>query len=153
MNPSYAELQELLAEVVEKSPLLKDLLLNDMSDDPYGVSMSRLASIMLAMHAIKDSEYGKSWAKRGEMGVFHNLTRKSDRLEQLAIVSMFGKAMSRYVRVALVDVLMDCATYCLMWVAYIARIKPDGFKAWLQDVWCKTTEVSFDEVVDFLELD
>lgn len=146
------ELNELMKRMSMDMPYMKGLLMSDESKSPYGIELLRLASLMLYLHMAKDAGYGRSWSKHGEVGVYENLMRKDDRLEQLSLLIMSDHDMvERRHRVAFVDVLIDRALYCMMWVSYVAKVRPDDFMAWLEDSWCKSTGVSIEEVAEFVK--
>ena len=62
------------------------------------------ARAVLAVYADKDPGYGGSWGVRGEIGAFHNVARKFDRLAHAAET---GQPFRR-------DDLIDLATYALL---------------------------------------
>ena len=118
--------------------------------------MTKLATLMLTLHSIKDAEYGKSWARHGVAGVFYNMIRKKDRLGKL-IDKMFVAVMSDHDIVAdsglctaLFSTLVDDAIYGMMAVCYLAKHKPVEFEAWLRSDWCATTGVGLGDVLQVL---
>lgn len=139
-----SELDELLEQTMQKDARLADLLFNDMSEDPYGISMVDLTSLMLVFHMCKDAGYGRSWAKRGHVGVFHNVMRKVDRLDKLAKVSMLSGDSKT--SATLIDTLIDLSLYCMMWTCYLAAKDPHSFNEWIETVWCKATGIQFEDV-------
>lgn len=159
MSLSGDDLHAKLADVLDA--ISKDMpqfvgLFEDESDDPYGVSMTKLATLMLALHVVKDAEYGRSWAKHGVAGVFYNMVRKKDRLGKL-IDKLFVAVMSDRdivedsgLCVSLFATLVDDAIYGMMAVCYLAKHKPVEFEAWLRSDWCATTGVGLADVLELL---
>jgi hypothetical protein len=151
---SDSNLDAMLEIIKQDMPSYSSSTLSDESIDPYGVSMDKLAAIVLWLQRVKDAGYGRSWAKRGEMGVFHNVMRKKDRmdtLEKLAQAIMSGHAsVGRSTRVAFVATLIDMANYCMMWASYVAKVRPEDFVAWLQDDFCIDVGIELDNVLEFL---
>lgn len=149
-----SDLEEMLEIIKRDMPDYANLTLHDGSTDPYGIPMDRLAAIILWLQRIKDAGYGRSWAKRGEMGVFHNVMRKEDRAETLAQYAqaiMSGHpSVGRTTRVGFIATLVDRVNYCMMWLSYIAKVRPEDFVAWLEDDFCIDVDIDVNDVLDFL---
>lgn len=152
------EMRKELKEIITQNPEKASLLMDDMSDDPYGVSMLELASMLLLFQEVKDAGYGRSWAKRGDVGVFHNVMRKKDRYEQLGAMleglemsslSGFISGREKY-KLSMIDLLADIASYCMMWMSYISRKNPELFKKWVEEYWTPFTGIEYDAVVTAL---
>ena len=145
-------LKLLLHSLISDNSEAAGMLMADESDDPYGVGMVELATLLLTFHMIKDAGYGRSWAKHGEVGVYNNLMRKVDRMDTLGLIAMIGNKdnVSSAYRIAHIDVLVDLALYCMMWIAYIAKVRPGDFEDWIRDVFCKSSGQPFDKVAKFL---
>lgn len=148
-----SELDRLIRGLEQRNPRMIELLHADNSDDPYGVSMEKLASLQVMFHACKDEGYGRSWAKRGEMNAYNNTMRKADRLERLGVLTLGGdlQLVKMVHHVALVDALMDLSTYAQMWVSLIAKLRPHVFEMWLRSVWCASTGITYEDVVSLLD--
>lgn len=133
-------------------PHIIDLLYTDHSGDPYGIPIAKLAALQLVFHNCKDAGYGRSWAKRGEVNAFSNTMRKADRLERLGVIVLSGNdtVVSMAHHVALVDTLLDQSNYDLMWVSFIAKVRPDVFEEWLRSTWCKATGIDYDDIEQFI---
>jgi hypothetical protein len=141
-----------LAKLQAAMPARAAMLMDDCREDPYGIPIVRLMAMLHTFQKCKDDEYGRSWARRGMAGVLGNALRKTDRLENLGMVTILQEG-SRHARlhmwVALVDTLVDIACYALMWASYVARHKPAAFGTWLEDVWCKTTGVGINDAMAY----
>lgn len=145
------KLNDMVKTMLGDMPHMRNLLVADRSANPYGVEMVTLAALMQVLHMAKDVGYGRSWSRHGEVGVYQNLVRKDDRLEQLALLTMSGHDdVTERHRIALVDTLIDRALYCMMWVSYIAGVRPEDFEAWLRDSWCRSTGIDFENVMEFI---
>lgn len=88
--------------------------------------MHAVLAPLLHMQYRKEGTYGDSWAKRGEIGVFFNISRKFDRLEHIVLNGARDE-----VGESDIDTVADLANYALLWLTYIARERPDQFKDWL----------------------
>lgn len=110
-------------------------LLENPGEDPYGVDLHRLCAVLLTYQQSKEVGYGGSWARRGEVGVYMNLMRKSDRLETLVPLVLSGECDG----MALVDTLADLINYGMMWISYIGAARPNDLEKWIRDVFCKET--------------
>jgi hypothetical protein len=165
--PSTEELEELLEKMFAEHPEYASLLGDGEDFDPYGIPMVKLASILLVYHMSKDAEYGRSWAKRGESGVFHNVMRKGDRFarvaENFAKIECTAKvAMAAgdcdydvgfHLRSALIDLLVDTALYCMMWIGYMISKDDRHFMFWIGSVWCAVTGISYDTIEEYIKND
>lgn len=156
-----ADLAVMLDQIQEDMPEFANAFCADASDDPYPVPMAKLSALLLLYHACKDAGYGRSWARRGEGGVYHNVMRKADRFDKLAerikvldthakVVMSGHDLVDQATRIAFIDNLVDTALYCQMWVDWIAAERPEDFDAWLRHVWCRATGVDYDYVKEFV---
>lgn len=84
----------------------------------------KLAGIQYA----KEGAYGSSYAKRGELEVFFNVSRKFDRLENI----MLSGAKDE-VGESKLDTIGDLANYGLLWLVYLLRTKPEEVIKFLKD--------------------
>jgi len=154
-------LEEMIAQVSDDMPQFAMTMCADASDDPYPIPMVKLASLLLVYHMHKDSQYGRSWAKRGEAGVYHNVMRKSDRYGQLAdrlekldgiakVVMSGHRLATDEIHLAFVDLLVDISLYCLMWLDWIAAERPEDVERWVEEVWSNVTGIDVAEIMEFL---
>lgn len=124
---------------------LATILGND-SIDPYGIELYRLAGLLISFQSAKEADYGESWAKRGEIGVYMNLMRKVDRLEMLVPLALSGECDG----MVLVDTLVDMTLYGMMWLSYIAAARPNDIECWIRNIYCRETGASEEEVLMIL---
>jgi len=127
------DLKAMLDKVLQANPQMSRLI--GKLEDPYGVPLPKLAALLLGLQAVKDAGYGSSWAKRGEFGVFENYFRKTDRLETLALLVMAAESgeLPRQIGVGLVAQIADGVNYGLMWLSWLARMRPEAFIASLAE--------------------
>lgn len=83
---------------------------------------------LLSLQYSKEGTYGDSWAKRGELGIFFNIGRKFDRLENIILNGARDE-----VGESEIDTIADMANYALLWLTHIMREHPDRYNAWLAD--------------------
>ena len=80
------------------------------------------------LHVCKATQYLDSWCKRGEPGVYHNVMRKLDRLEN--IYQPYADHTSEISDwFPLADVLADTAVYCLKWLARLKKWHPEAYRS------------------------
>lgn len=115
---------------------LSPLLSNHVDD------VSNIMDALQPFHAAREETYNLSFARRGESGVWMNLARKYDRLDLLASHVLEGA--NGNAGVTLVDNLIDTAMYALKWVAVIRKLRPEDFKAWIEQVYCRDTGMDLD---------
>lgn len=84
----------------------------------------KLAGIQYA----KEGAYGSSYAKRGELEVFFNVSRKFDRLENIML-----NGSKDEVGESKLDTIGDLANYGLLWLVYLLRTKPKEVMKFLKD--------------------
>jgi len=144
------DLKAMLDKVLQANPQMSRLI--GKLEDPYGVPLPKLAALLLGLQAVKDAGYGSSWAKRGEFGVFENYFRKTDRLETLALLVMAAESgeLPRQIGVGLVAQIADGVNYGLMWLSWLARMRPEAFRNWLEDDYCADTGLHYVDVNMFL---
>lgn len=75
----------------------------------------------------KEGAYLNSWERREEIGVFFNLSRKFDRVENMML-----KGAKDEVGEDKIDTVGDLANYGLLWLTYIMREHPDNFMSWVE---------------------
>lgn len=81
-----------------------------------------LAETLGRLHVHKDADYGDAWRRRGEvLGIFANLARKYDRLQQAFADSEPGRAEP------LADNVADLVVYGCKYLTWIAEGRPDAF--------------------------
>lgn len=92
---------------------------------------------ILEVAIIKGKAYGNSFCKYGHTGVFFNLARKMDRLENLA-----KKAFEKNEPLldpsgsnpeTIVDTLVDLTNYGILWLGYIAETQPEKLKPYFTE--------------------
>lgn len=105
-----------------------------------------LVIILSMLHTEKERIYNLSFCKRGLVGVFMNLARKWDNIENMA-------KKEDYFQVAFIDALFDIAAYALKMVIIITGISPQTFIKWLENVYCKTTNVSIEDAFSTFDKD
>ncbi|MNW28080.1 hypothetical protein D3C74_48920 [compost metagenome] len=93
------------------------------------VLVTALLPYILHLQYKKEGAYGRSWCKRGEMDTFFNTARKFDRIENM----MLNGAKDE-VGEGKVDTVGDMASYGLLWMTLLARIEPDDFISWFNNV-------------------
>lgn len=89
---------------------------------------------VLQMHHAKEGTYGNSWCRRGELGIFFNIARKFDRLENMVVHDRADE-----VGESRIDTIADLATYSLLWLTLIMREHPEAYRTW-QDSNTKGTD-------------
>lgn len=83
-------------------------------------------SLLKRLHECKANQYLDSWCKRGEPGVYHNVMRKLDRLEN--IYQPYADHISEIPDwFPLADTLADTAVYCLKWLARTKKWHPEAY--------------------------
>jgi hypothetical protein len=76
------------------------------------------------LHEPKDRIYRDAWRKRGELvGVFANIARKYDRLEQA-----LGEENPDAVE-SVADTIADLCLYAVKYLTYLAEVEPEAFRA------------------------
>lgn len=85
-------------------------------------------ALLRRLHVCKATQYLDSWCKRGEPGVYNNVMRKLDRLENIyqpyadhtaTITDWFPLA----------DTLADTGVYSIKWLARLKKWHPDAYEA------------------------
>lgn len=94
----------------------------------------------------KESFYGNSWRKYGDVSAFFNLARKFDRIDtimrqamQQGVDTMFEED-SQLSTETIFDTIADLALYGLMWSADIAKRYPELWEKFLKanELQCKS---------------
>jgi hypothetical protein len=92
---------------------------------------AKIAKALMTLHWWKEQQYDRSFAKRGETGVFHNLARKFDRIEH---------DMSRdVIDASTVDAIADLAVYAVKWMDILCKVHQSAVIEWLENVYCPAT--------------
>ena len=116
----------------------KKILYGDLREyaggDKHVARVSVLILMLGLMHYAKEKIYNLSFCRRGMVGVFMNLARKWDNIENMA-------TKEDYFQVAFIDALFDIATYALKTIIIIAGISPQTFIKWLENVYCENVGV------------
>jgi hypothetical protein len=104
--------------------------------------VDELATMLLDFHRNRERTYQMSFAKRGFVGVFMNLVRKTDRMD--AVAQTWLEAEGQLNGTVLVDTLVDTAIYSLKWLALIWAMEQRtdtnlGLHQWLVEVFCPET--------------
>jgi hypothetical protein len=86
-----------------------------------------VSGVLLAIHVMKESGYKLSFARRGEYGIFHNLARKWDRIENAYHGTSFDS-------IEVLDAIADMAVYAIKWMAVIMVLHPETFKKWMEHI-------------------
>lgn len=84
---------------------------------------------MAKIQYAKEGTYGNSWEKRKEVGVFMNMARKFDRLENMIIDGAKDE-----VGESKVDTVADEGNYATLWMTYILRENPEEFNKWMTSI-------------------
>ena len=98
-----------------------------------------------AFHAARESTYAMSFAQRGEIGVWMNLARKYDRIDNLARKTFDDGGSNG---VTLVDTLVDTAMYALKWIAIIKHVREQDLHDWIVRTYCHDTSMSVEEALE-----
>lgn len=124
----------------------EDTKFTDLSDllHDHESAVANWMTMFNRFHVAREKTYKRSFAKRGEIGIWMNLARKYDRFEALAPQVLLGAGNG----VTLIDTLVDTAMYSLKWLDVISKIRPEDFKEWLRTVYCKDTGMTYKDVVE-----
>ena len=96
----------------------------------------RVENLMLDLsvfHKAREKTYKRSFARRGFVGIFMNLVRKTDRLD--ALVESLLKTTSERHLITLIDTLVDITLYALKWLDAIKIVYPEQYKQWESSVY------------------
>ena len=102
--------------------------LKEVLGDRHVEDVKALSATLQDYHAAREQEYDRSFAKRGLVGIWHNLGRKFDAIDNL------GKKEMLLSTVAL-DHLVDLALYALKFVVTIKKLKPEVWTDWYKVVY------------------
>jgi len=86
------------------------------------------------LHRAKENTYNRSFARRGLIGIWHNVARKYDVVDNLGRKDAYIMAM--------VDALFDVAVYAFKLILAIRLLKPDVYDEWYTDVYEKFVEAN-----------
>jgi len=121
----------------------KKILYGDLREyaggDKHVARVHVLMDILNMLHTEKEKIYNLSFCRRGMVGVFMNLARKWDNIENMA-------KKEDYFQVALIDALFDIAAYSLKMIIIIIDLNPQIFIKWLDNVFCETVYMNIDDV-------
>lgn len=104
------------------------------SEDPnHEMRVQKLMNDLHLFHVERERTYKRSFAKRGFIGIFMNLTRKSDRLDAL-VQHLIVETTNRTI-VTLIDTLVDISLYALKWLDAIQLVYPEAYALWKFEVY------------------
>jgi hypothetical protein len=92
---------------------------------------AKIAKALMGFHWCREQQYDRSFAKRGEIGVFMNLARKWDRIEHDMSDDLFDAST--------IDAIADLAVYALKWMDVICKVHQSAVIEWLENVYCPAT--------------
>jgi len=121
---------------------LKELL--GITTEEHVLGTNNIFEALKLFHEAREKTYQMSFAKRGESGVWLNVARKYDRIDELAMVRFDGNAST----FTLIDCLIDVAVYALKWVDLLARLDPLGFAEWVKNVYARDCNISYTEAMN-----
>ena len=101
---------------------LSAILAKEHCDDVQAVMQ-----ILNEFHRQREATYDLSFAKRGEVGIWINLARKTDRLDKVVAKVLEGELGYN---VVLVDTLVDTALYAMKWLSVIRTVRPNDWRDW-----------------------
>lgn len=132
-----------MMDEIEGSTLFADIS-GKMPD--HVVKVKDAADALMCFHEAREKTYQMSFAKRGEVGVWMNLGRKTDRINVIA--TQVFEAVGAHEElgnngVTLVDTLVDIAIYAMKWIDVIRATRPMDMEAWIANVFCKDTGMEF----------
>jgi len=121
----------------------KSFLYGDLKEyvggDKHVARVHVLMDILNMLHTEKEKIYNLSFCRRGLVGVFMNLARKWDNIENMA-------TKEDYFQTAFIDALFDIAAYSLKMIIIIIDLNPQIFIKWLDNVFCETVYMNIDDV-------
>lgn len=88
-----------------------------------------VCGLLARIEAVKGKHYAASWEKRGESGVFANVARKFDRLDNL-----LGHEEGDDGGENVTQTLGDLAVYSLKWLCRRAMTHPLEFEKWIKEI-------------------
>ena len=98
--------------------------------DNHVEEVANISTLLQDYHAAREREYDRSFAKRGLVGIWHNLGRKFDAVDNL------GKK-GKLVSIVAIDHLVDLALYALKFVVTLKKLDPELWKEWYTSVYMK----------------
>lgn len=105
--------------------------------------VDNMLQLLSLFHEAKEKQYQRSFAKRGEAGVWYNLMRQLDRVDGIAQEALTAGEYSA----GLVDTLVDVTLYAVKWLAVIQVLRPEDFQKWLREAYCPYMGVEYDDVM------
>ena len=81
------------------------------------------------LHRAKENTYNRSFARRGLIGIWHNVARKYDVIDNLGRRDAYVMAM--------IDALVDVAVYALKLVVAIRLTRPEVYDDWYENIYKK----------------
>ena len=128
----------------------KKILYGDLREyaggDKHVSRVYALMDILNTMHRVKEGIYNLSFCRRGLVGVFMNLARKWDNIENVA-------TKEDYFQTAFIDALFDIAAYSLKMIIIIIDLNPQIFIKWLENVYCVTVNMPICGVFEMFDGD
>lgn len=126
--------------------------LRDELDGRHITDVALIAAALVKFHKVREETYQLSFARRGEIGVWINLARKYDRMDELCRQYFQMGAVTPNLARTMVDTLVDISIYSLKWLAVILATKEDAFKVWVDDIFAKELEITQKEALNFFGL-
>lgn len=99
------------------------------SSEEYDEKFKEVTELLYKLQHMKGKSYGGSWCRRGHIGVFHNVMRKTDRLENMnAMDPSVWENIERVSGESVIDTIADTATYCIKWLTGYMVTHPEKFE-------------------------
>ena len=95
--------------------------------DNHVNDVKELMLIAHKLHKAKEAIYHKSFARRGLVGIWHNVARKYDAIDNLGRQDYYG--------ITMIDSLFDVALYALKLIDAIRKLNPKVYDEWLDKVY------------------
>lgn len=104
--------------------------LKELLGENHVEEVAELSAMLQDYHAVREQEYDRSFAKRGLVGIWCNLGRKHDAIDNQG-------TRGKLVSVIVIDHLVDLALYALKFVVTLRKLSPATWETWYQDVYLK----------------
>jgi hypothetical protein len=101
---------------------VKEWSVDDESDN-----IERVFNFLVDLHETKAQMYGPSWKSSGEIGAFHNVERKFDRIKRWVNEKADDHAEP------IVTTVGDLTLYCLLWLSECPKWHPEQYKMWVEE--------------------
>lgn len=101
------------------------------------LEIQKILPELLLLQNRKETFYGQSWRKRGDIGAFITIARKWDRIENIMEKAMVEGTKTLFdgssdlSTETVLDTIADLALYSLMWTSYIAKRYPELWNRFL----------------------